>query len=103
MTKMATNSLVYDRIRELILTGLEDGLHPGDEAMLRSNLREATHADLYALVEAFFDVELLVVAIYEQFRADGSRWPSNLREKLVESLTFCGLDAQAEQVSATLV
>jgi hypothetical protein len=100
--RMADKGQVYEEIYDMIHRGVEDGFDSADHAVLQSKLAEATEGDVYALLAEFFDVELVVEALFQQYTARGSEWSIDLRQKLAEALIFCGLDRSALQVLASV-
>ena len=99
---MNAKSDAYERVRRLLGHTAETAIQPGDEAVLRSILQEATPAELYAALETFFDIEPLTLGVYEEFLARGSDWEPSVRERLTRALFFCGFDKEANEVLTTL-
>jgi hypothetical protein len=93
---------VRHRIDAIIRGAVVEGIQPGDDAVLRSLLGVATEDDIVAILNAFFDVELVTQYVYDQFVDRGGSWNEGVRRRLVEALFFCGLDAEADSVMATL-
>lgn len=99
---MTSRGSSYDRIRQIVTMDIDVELQPGDEAVLRSIIHELTDAEASTVLDDFFDVEPLTLAIYDEFLTRGSNWGSALRERLAKALFFCGFDTQAQNVLATL-
>ena len=99
---MSANRPSHDRIRDLTERRAASELPPDDEAVLQSIVAELTYADLSAILEEFFDDELVALVVYEQFIEQGKTWNSRLRDKQAESLTSRGLDEEAEAVRIIL-
>jgi hypothetical protein len=93
---------LYQSVCDIVDRSADGGLLTGDEVVLRSLLNQVTDDEVSRLLENFFDVEPLTLAIFEVFQVRGATWGLEVRAKLAESLTFCGLDIEAQRVIATL-
>jgi RHS repeat-associated protein len=86
---MAGKGASYDRIRAIVTGASDAELESGDEAVLRSILGEVTDAEAYAVLEDFFDVEPLTLAIYDPSDADAYRG-RDVRQTSAEETQWLG-------------
>ena len=87
-----------DQVRRIIDASTRVGIDAADEAVLRSILHSASEKDVGLLLDEFFDVELIVRALFDEFLDRGTTWDATVHRRLFEALIFCGLDEEARRI-----
>lgn len=97
---MSIDETPYGRMGSII-AGADGGvIEPGDFAVLLSLVAEISDSEISAVLSEFFDIEPLTMAIFDQFRAQGTEWSRATRQKLLEALIFCGYDEEADYMKS---